>query len=274
MKKALLIILPIFLILSFDASGQEYYDRDSILQKPMFYLSAGGYSVDMQTDLRIDGRFGIGTEISLEDDLKLASNAFVFMADGIISLKKRSEFALSYTSTLRNREFSVQESFTIADEQIDIGATANLYFNTYYYALTYRYSIFKKDNWKAGVSFGLRAINIHTGIDAQVNQREFSGDYRVTVPSILFGVYGSAYLTPRLLGRYNFQYFQATIADIGIRVLETSASLEYFVIKNVGLGVGYNTNTYLATDIPFNDDREGKVVYGFEGFFIKLAARF
>jgi hypothetical protein len=274
MKKALLILLPLYLMLSFDALGQEYYDEDSVLQKPMFYLSAGGYSVDMQTDLRIDGRRGIGTDISLENDLKLASNAFVFVAGGIVSLKNKSEFAFTYTSTLRSRDFEVVESFKLGDRDIDVGATANIYFNTYYYAFTWRYSIFKKPNWNAGLSLGLRAINIRTGIDAQINQRSFSDQYRVTVPSILFGVYGSAYLTPRLLGRYNFEYFQATISGIDFRVLESSASLEYFIIKNVGLGVGYNTNVYVARNIPFKDNFEGKVIYGFEGFFIKASARF
>lgn len=253
---------------------QSYLDKDSVLHNPRIYLGVGGYSVDLQTRLRLDSDIGLGTEISLEDDLKLLNEGFVFRADAIARVKRRSQFAFSYTSILRRRNKEIDQDISFLDTTFYVGADIKFFFDTYYYALSWRYSLLEKPNWNAGFSVGLRVIQFKTGMEATINGNEYGEETSVAAPAILLGLHGSAYLTPRLLGRYSFEYFQLSIDDINIRILETRASLEYFIIKNVGLGVAYSTNEYLVKDIPFNNDFKGRVTFDFGGFSVLASARF
>jgi hypothetical protein len=197
----------------------------------------------------------------------------VFRADAIGRISPKSQLAFAFTSLQRSSDFVLDEEVQIFDTLLNVDAQLNVFFDTYYYALTWRYSFFNEVNWNAGLSVGLRAVQFKTGLSATFNEREFSASEGVWAPAILFGVHGSGYLTPRLLARYSLEYFQVTVLDINIRVIETRASVEYFVVKNVGLGLAYSTNEYLIRDIPF-DDFQGKVDFEFGGFNLFATVRF
>ncbi len=276
-NSSLKILAATFLmIFGFSTQGlaQQFLDRDSVVQNPFLYVSAGGYSVEMETRLRLDSDKGLGTDISLEEDFKLLTDQFVFRADAFLRVKNRSQFNFSYTSIQRSRDAVIDRDITILDTTFYVGAEANFFFDTYYYALTYRYSFFDKVNWNAGLSFGIRAIEFRTGINATLNENSYGEKTSFWAPAVLVGLHGSAYLTPRLLGRYNFEYFQVSVEDIEVNILETSASLEYYIHKNVGIGVAYVTNEYLVKQIPFNDNFDGKVTFNFSGFSVLAVARF
>ena len=268
-------ILFIFALgVAFQGSAQRYLDKDSTLHNPFLYISAGGYSVEMETRLRLDSERGLGTDVSLEEDFKLLNDQFVFRTDAFLRVKKRSQFNFSYTSIQRSRTATLDRDISILDTTFYVGADVKFFFDTYYYALTYRYSFFDKVNWNAGLSFGIRAIEFRTGINGTLNENTYGDKTSFWAPAILVGLHGSAYLTPRLLGRYNFEYFQVSVEDIEVNILETSASLEYYIHKNVGIGVAYVTNEYLVKKIPFNDSFDGKVTFNFSGFSLLAVARF
>lgn len=254
--------------------AQSYIGKDSVYHNPRVYLSMGGYAVDIETQLRLDSDNGLGTSISLEDDFNLINKGFVFRADAIARVKRRSQFKFSYTSINRSRNLEIEDDISFADTTFYVGAKADFYFNTYYYALSWKYSLFEADNWNAGFSVGLRMIQFKTGIDASFNGSEYGSQSSIAAPAILFGLHGSGYLTPRLLGRYSFEYFQLSVADLSISIIETSASLEYYIIKNVGLGVAYSTNDYLVKDVPFDDGFKGRITFEFGGFSLLAVARF
>lgn len=256
------------------ATAQSYLDKDSVYHNPRVYITAGVHDLNLQTELRLDSDIGLGTSISLEDDLKLLNEGFVFQAGGIVRAKRRSQFVFSYTGILRERNVEIDENIDFADTTFYVGAQAKFYFNTYYYSLTWRYSLLEKTNWNAGFSVGLRMVQFKTGLDASFNGSEYGSESTIGAPALLLGLHGSAYLMPRLLGRYSFEYLQLSVSDISIKILETRASLEYFVLKNVGLGVAYSTNKYLVENIPFNNDFEGRVSFEFGGFSLMASARF
>lgn len=262
------------LICAFTSKAQSYLDKDSVLQNPWMYISFGGYDVQLETELRLNSEFGPGTSISLEDDLKLLNEGFVFRADAIARVKRRSQFAVSYTSITRYRDVKIEKDIIFLDTTFYVGAKAHFYFNTYYYALTWRYALLEKPNWNAGFSVGVRIIQFRTGLEAELNGYKYDDKTSFAAPALLVGLHGSAYLMPRLLGRYSFEYFQAEISDIKIQVLETRASLEYFIIENVGLGIAFSTNDYLVKNIPFNNNFDGKVTFAFGGFSLMASARF
>ncbi|MEM9052215.1 MAG: hypothetical protein AAGC47_09210, partial [Bacteroidota bacterium] len=180
---------------------------------------------------------------------------------------------VSFTSLLRSQSFIVDETFTVNDNTFDLGAEVNFSFDTYYSAITWRYSLLNETNWNAGFSTGLRYVYFNAKFDGRVNEESTEVAEGIGAPALLIGLHGSAYLTPRLLGRYSFEWLGLTVADISINIIETDASLEYFIGKNWGIGVAFSTNEYIVRDIPLSDF-DGRVSFTFGGANLFATARF
>lgn len=261
-----LVFIVLILFLGANSLAQSYVRKDSVLEEPFIYFSVGSFFPTINTALRVDTDAGLGTEISLEDNLNMNSQASVFKSTLIMRASPKSQFLFSLTGIDRQSSFFVEDTLAFQGKTYPVGVNARLFFNTRFYAFTWRYSIWNKPNWNAGLSVGARAIGIHTGMDAVIQGSSINESVRIAAPAILFGLHGSAYLTDRLLGRYSFDYLHFTIFDIDIRVLETNASLEYFIFKNVGIGGSYSVNEYSIREIPFSSDFQGKVIFQIGGF--------
>ena len=267
-------VLVFFFLLSilYEGFSQSVWTRDSTIFNPRIYLSAGAYFPTVSTRLRIDGDV-LGTELSLEDDLRLLEDMQVFKADVLIRVSDRSQFLVSFTSLLRSQSFDVNESITVNDNTFDLGAEVDFSFDTYYSAITWRYSLLNETNWNAGFSAGLRYVYFDTKFGGSINGEFTEVAEGIGAPALLVGLHGSAYLTPRLLGRYSFEWLGLSVADISINIIETDASLEYFIGKNWGLGVAFSTNEYIVRDIPFSDFN-GRISFTFGGANLFATARF
>lgn len=264
----------IMLAMASAAWGQSYLSRDSVVNDPIIYGELGFYFPSITTKMRLDSEKGLGTEIGLEDDFNLTENLIVVKASGLIDLKGRSQILVGYTILRRSREFVLDGDVKIGDTTFYLGASAKLRFDVNYYAATWRYSFFDELNWNAGLSLGLRAVEFGVDLEAQLQQKSYSQGTSIMAPAILFGVHGSGYLTPRLLARYALEAFYVNMKGISINVIESNASVQYFVTKNIGIGGAYSTNLYRVEDIPLSENFDGKVLFSFGGFNLFLSARF
>jgi hypothetical protein len=272
-KKAI-IFIPVLVLLTITLSAQSYIRAGGDSLNPRIYANTGIFRPNLTTSLRIDSRSGLGTDISLEDDFNFEPTLSVFYAQAVVRAKQRSQFVLSYTNINRTSSLEIDQDISIADTTFYLGAELNLQFDVNYYAFTWRYAFFNKANWNAGLSVGLRAAQFKFKADASANGATYGVSESITAPAILFGLHGSGYLTERLLGRYSFEFFDLSIDGLDINVLETRASLEYFIIENVGLGVAYSTSSYRVSELPLNNNLDGRVLFDFSGVNLFLSARF
>jgi len=181
-------------------------------------FSAGMFYPNMNTSLRIDTAIGIGTEIGLEDDLNLSEDLGVFRIDGLVRLTENSQLLATYTVINRERSLVLQEDIVFGERVLEAGSGVKYNFDVDYIGATYRYSFFNQKNWNAGLSVGLRGVLIKTKFEGQLNTNQFVDQITLNAPAILFGVHGSAYITPRLLARYSLEVFYLKISDISINV--------------------------------------------------------
>ncbi|MFT4850749.1 MAG: hypothetical protein ACI83B_003309 [Sediminicola sp.] len=271
--KTIFLLLITFLICDIGWS-QSYTSREGDSINSKFYVWAGVFYPNMNTSLRVDSAIGIGTEIGLENDLNLEEDLGVFRIDGLVQLTENSQLALTYTAMKRNRRFTLEKDIEFGDTSFEAGSNAGYEFNVDYVGATYRYNFFNERNWSAGLSGGLRGVIINTSLEGQLNDTNFKETAKFTAPAILFGVHGSAYLTPRLLARYSLEAFYLKIDDIKINIVEANASVHYFIFKNVGLGLAYSTNNYRVQNVPLWGDSEGKIDFNFGGLNMYLTSRF
>lgn len=274
MKQLKLVFVAVtFFVGTIQVNAQDYLDNSGTLIKPRVYAVAGGYFPELTTSLRVDSKRGIGTDVSLEDLFKLDNQLAVFRTAGIVRLGKRHHIQASFTNIKRTNTLSLERDINFGDTTFYAGAEATLKFDVTYLAATYRYSIFEQPNWNAGFSAGLRYVRFNTRLNASFNGKSFGEQAVVGAPALLLGLHGSAYLTPRLLGRYSLEFFYLSVADVNIRVLENNFSLQYFLTKNIGLGAGYAGSNYQVRQIPLSDDFKGKVIFAFEGFTLFASIR-
>ncbi|WP_417602340.1 hypothetical protein [Owenweeksia hongkongensis] len=268
--------VPLFCCLLFglDSLAQSYLSTDSELIVPRAYVSTGISFPEITTTMRVDSKSGLGTEIGLENDFKLNNKLSVFQLEAMVRLKEKSQIVFGYTNLNRGNSFQFEQDVNFGDTTFYAGASADLNFDVYYYALTWRYSFFDKPNWNAGLSLGARVVQFKANLEADVNARTYSQGMSVAAPAILIGVHAGGYLTPRLLGRYSLEYFQVSFSGVDINILETDVSLQYFFLENLSIGGGYATNTYKVNEVPLSDNFSGKVLFAFSGFNLFLSARF
>lgn len=254
-------------------TAQSYMSRDSLIENPRIYFNAGGYFPKVTTEVRVDGD-RLGTDLSLEDDFKFLRDVNVFKAEATVRLKEKSQLLFGFTSIQRASNFKLDRELKFADTSFAVNASADMYFDTYYYALTWRYSFWNKTNWNAGASIGLRMVQFKTGIEARLEGNEpYKADASVLAPALLLGIHGGAYLEPRLLVRYSFEFLRLKVAGINVGIIETQASIGYFVTKNIGVGVAFSTNSYNVSEIPLSDFK-GRIKFDFGGGNLFLTARF
>ncbi len=265
--------IALLTLISFVANAQKKADS---LFKPRFYLYAGGFSPEINTSIRFDSKTArVGTIISLENNLNFDSKPWLFRADGIAKLGKRSTVAMTFLAINRNRSFTLDKDINFMDTTFEVGANASLYFNTNYFSLSYRYNIFAKETWSAGLSLGARVLTVKTGFTANSKKLgSYSSYSSLVVPAALIGIHGSAYLTPRFQFRYTWEYLKLNVEGIDIYVFDNNLSLEYFILKNVGLGASYSNVAFLVKDLPFSDEFTGEIKYNWSGFSLFVAARF
>jgi hypothetical protein len=254
--------------------SQSYTSREGDSINPKFYVWAGVFYPNMNTSLRVDSAIGIGTEIGLESEFGLQEDLGVFRIDGLAQLTENSQIAVAYTAMKRKRRLILEKDIEFGETLIEAGANVGYNFDVDYIGATYRYNFFNERNWNAGLSGGLRGVFIKTSLDGQLNDQSFQEKATFNAPAILFGVHGSAYLTPRLLARYSLEVFYLKINDIKITVLESNASVHYFIFKNIGLGVAYSTNDYSVQNVPLWGDSEGKIDLNFGGLNMYITSRF
>lgn len=268
-------VLLLLLFFSFMTGASAQKNADSLF-KPRLYLYFGGYVPEIVTSVRFDSKTAhVGTVISLENSLNFDENPKLWRADGIVRATKRSSFALTFLAINRTRSWTIDKDIQFLDTTYTAGSSAHMYFNTNYWGLSYRYSIFVKPTWSAGLSLGARILTVKTGISADSKKfGSYSSNSEMVIPAALLGLHGSAYLMKRLQFRYTWEYLKLNVEGIKIYVFDNNFALEYYILKNVGLGASYSTVTYKVNDIPFNDEFTGQLEYTVSGFSMFIAARF
>ena len=272
-KKFIFLLLTVLFIYDIGWS-QSYSSREGDSINPRYYLWSGLYYPSLNTSLRVDTKTGIGTEIGLENDLKLSEELGVFRFDGMVRLTENSQLSLVYTGLKRSKSAVLEKDIKFGDTIFEANLRTRYKFNVDYFGATYRYNFFNERNWNAGLSGGARVVYINTSIRGELNGMERGKEVSYTAPAVLLGVHGSAYLTPRLLARYSLEMFYLKIDDIRINIIESNASVHYFIFKNIGLGIAYSTNNYRLTNLPLWGDSEGKVNFEFGGLNMFITSRF
>ncbi len=270
-----------YLLLFFTFISSQLFAQDSTDFKHNYYISSGIYFPDVVTEVRIDSkRFGLGTVLSLENSFDFAEKPTLFRVDGYGRISKRSAFTASFFVMNRNSSKTLEREFNVKvgdfiDTTFVKGATINSSLDNNFIGLTYHYDAFRRPMMNAGFDVGARLTSFKMNFSFKpFNGEEKSYQESLIIPVLLIGLHTNGYLTPRLRGGYKFEFFRLNIDGIKGSVYDSKIMLEYYFIKNLALGVSYNSIAYNLDEFPLSENFTGKIKFQISGMECYLSARF
>lgn len=264
-------ILPHFL----QAQETNNLKQDSTDYRYKYYIASGAYFPNVTTEIRLDSQVGLGTVLSLENSFGFPDKPVLFRIDADARITKRSSITAQFFLMNRNSEKVLDREIVIRDTVIETGATIKSKVNNTFYGITYHYDAFRKPMINAGFDAGLRLTVFDMGFYfKRLNGEENATNISLPIPVILLGFHTNGYFTPRLRGGYRFDFFRLNIEGVQGSVFENKFLLEYYFIKNLSIGVAYNSIIYNLDDFPVSDNFTGKVNFQISGMECYLSARF
>jgi hypothetical protein len=258
-------------------TSQPKSNEDSLDFAYKYYVRGGGFFPLVSSTIQINPtNSGIGAIINMEDFLHLSSSPSLFSAEGTTRITKRSMFIVNFFKMNRHGHIETTDrELQIGDTTLEIGAQMNTDLSLNYMGLTYNYLFFAKPNWHAGVDAGVRFLNFSAEFDYTTNGgREGAYATSFTVPVLLFGVNIQGYLLPKLKGNYAFDMFRLSVNGVAASIYESRLGVEYYFLKNFGVGFGYSSILYDISELPLLDNFNGNINYSISGVSTYMTIRF
>ena len=237
------------------------------------YVYAGLTYADISTKAIFDANIpGVNSELNLEDDLGFSKRT-VFPFFKIIP-GGRFQFSGSFASLHRKGEADLSHQFAFGDSVYIVGNHIKGYLNTDYYSLLLQYSFFHTLKLNAGFSLGFGYSILKAGVDANSYGLTYKKDVSLNVPVLLPGIHVNVYILPNTLLRTSAEFLSIKINNSNGKIRAAQVSLEQYIFKFLGAGVGYSINKIQAENIPKNEAFLSDLDFEAKGFSFFVALRF
>lgn len=234
-----------------------------------FSVSAGAFITDHDTRIRLDADAGLGTEVSLEDDLGLDATTNILRLDTVwrFAERHRANFGVFDLSQTGNR--TLDRDLVIDGEVYSLGSAVLTVWKMRLFELGYSYRIRgnERTQWWLNVGFFLQDTEI-TVAETLTGGDVSSED--VVLPLPKFGAAVGHAFSERWFGRAGVDVFKLEIGDVGGSLVDLRATLDYRFTQNFSVGVGLHLIN-VAVDLDrsvsgwqgrFDWETRGLMLYG------------
>src|SRR5262245_33180700 len=207
-----------------------------------FQLNLSVTGVILNSDIRIDGADGTGTDIDVEDDLGMEKTKI----QPRVALRwrpgRRHELEGGYQWARRDANKTLERDIEFGDSLYNVGADIHSKFNTDLAFLTYRFAFMAKERTQIGAALGLGVLFLDVGVEALgtgSSARSFNVEKKVKGPLGSLGLYG------RFLAGDSWQFeadaraLKISIDRFHPRVLEVGGAARYYFSQKFATELGY-----------------------------------
>lgn len=254
-----------------DTSKVNSVNEDEVFD-PFFRLYLGGFHSFSQTSLALNSAtLGRGTDLDVESIFGEERKIFP-RVEAIFNVGKRHEIGLTYWAIRKKRSAALDRDIQFGDTTFYINTSVEARFNFSNYGFTYRYAILANEHWFAGASLGFKLVDIEAGLKANLNERSYGNSKRLYAPLPLVGLHAAYKTSEHFLVRSTFEYFGLNIDDYRFRVLDFRTGVEYYPIKNLGIGADYHFFNTNFKKVP-SGELDGNIDFRFNAISLYLALR-
>jgi hypothetical protein len=213
-------------------------------------IFVGGVLARIASSVAVDGTVSNGSLVDLSGP-GASKNANNFILGAQWRVGSRHRISGLYFTTKKDRSLSFDRSITIGDDTLVPPTTLDTSARNRFLFATYQYSFVKNENIELAGQLGAYLNKFTVDLTGTANitntsngtstttRRAVSYQPGVTVPMPLIGGTIDWFVTPRFTVGAGLSGLKAKIGDVNGSVFVATASAEYMVTRNVGVGVSY-----------------------------------
>lgn len=207
-------------------------------------------TVILNSNIRVDGDSGAGTDIDAESDLGLASSKLEPRFAVRWRPGHRHELEFGYQFARRSAEHVIDRDITFGDSTFHAGANVGTKLNSDMAFFVYRYAFVAKPRTQVGLAVGLGALFLNSALDAlgSGGQVQFSQSDNVTGPVGSIGAYGRFLSGDRWSWEADARYVKVNVDRFDARVGEGGGAVRYAASSRMLIEGGYGL-TAIKVDI-------------------------
>lgn len=190
-----------------------------------------------------------GTDINVVSDLGIDESQQFFQGKATLKLLKRHNLRLSYIPFSVDGSKVITRSFTFKGNEYTINTPVNSSLDVDFFKIGYGFDVISNPLGSLGLFIDLMYADVSAKINAPDLGISATGSVSGYAPAI--GVRGRVYIIPNKLS-LTAEVEGAKLSDIA-RYLEAEGSVDYSIIENLGLSLGYKTIDIRAE----KDDNKG-----------------
>jgi hypothetical protein len=256
-----------------DPGDIEIYQDGKIL------LGVGAAIVRLDSKFTvIDKQTGDRLFLDPEGHLGLPARSHVTNFYGGYQFNKKHAFGIAYFKINRSTELFDFEGNL--DDIILVKADATLSDKTSFTRIFYGYSLFRDDRSAVRILGGLFVLDLKLVLEAEgqitvggvTNTQVFREEVSQVAPLPMFGLDFNYYFTPKWSIDTAVLFVGGSYQDVSAAVLQSSIRATYHATKHIGLDMGIS---YFDADVTIENETERQeIIYGYDGVFIGIHAKF
>lgn len=206
----------------------------------------------------------VGTDINVIDTLGIKEDQKFFQGKATFKFLGRSKIRISYLPLSIDGSKVITESFNFSGKTYTINTLVNSNLDASIFKIGYGLDLISNPMGSLGVFIDLNYADVSATINAPGLGFSESGSVTGYLPAI--GIGGRIYVIPGRLS-LSGELEGMQVSDLG-SYLEAEASIDYRIIENLGLSLGYKTIDLKAK----KDDDKGELTLS--GPYFSLLLRF
>jgi hypothetical protein len=233
-------------------------DRGPIDQD--FGLSLGTFFMQSDTQIRLDAKSDLGTEVGFEHEFGLEDKDR-FRIDGYWRFADRHKVRFMYFEDNRGKTATLSRDIVFGDHTYPVNVTVDAQLDVRIIELAYEYAFLRRENIELSGSAGIHNIKLGAGLRGDASVTGVTGSVNlVNAHETASGDGPLPVLGAHLLWNmgHNFfldtqaQFFFLDVGDFAGGIQDLKLGVTWFPFRNVGIGLGYNRFT---TRVDFSTDR-------------------
>ncbi len=208
-------------------------------EDPRFSITLGAFFTDRDSQTKIDGDAGSGTDVDLESDLGLERTDTVFRVDGYWRFAEKHRFDISAFDLSRSASKQIERDIIWNDTTYPINTTVDAELDLAIYKAAYTWMFLKRDRSFLGATAGLYVADIGTTLSGSSGGSvESSG---VTAPLPVIGLRGEYRFAERWSLRGSGEFFAIEYDAYDGSLYDLFIGLDFSATETISVGVGVNS---------------------------------
>lgn len=273
------LISGVICCLLFSSSAMADADDPILFGQETAKISVGTFITDIGSKLRIDaGQDRQNEIISPGEQVGFGSSEFSFRVDGFVRPWERHRFTFGYYRITRRGSAVLENEVEWNDSIFPVGVDVEAGLNWTVAPFSYAYSFVKNEDWEVAASLGVHFLKVGANISGQAF---VDGDVVLTLdnqqskvngPFPVIGLHIDHQLARNWQVGLSGQWLDLSVGDYNGRLYDIRVFIEYYVLKNVGIGLAFNRLDFNAG--VDSDTWTGSVDYAYSGLYAYVTGRF